>query len=183
MDFQKLLLKICKILENLKILYAITGGYASSVWGRPRSTFDIDVIVELYKSDAHKLVCALKKISDISYIEEDAVIQALEKIGEFNYIDADTGIKVDFYIVGKDQYSKEKLKRRIAKKINVKNIYFVSPEDLILSKLLWYKESSSDRQIEDVKSIIKISGDILDKKYLRSWAHKLKLDDLLNKEI
>ena len=178
MDFQKLLIKISKILKQLEIPYAITGGYAVSVWGRPRSTLDIDVIIELYRPQVRDLVIALKKTSKISYIEEGTVLEAVEQIGEFNFIHGDTGIKIDFFTTGKDPFSKIKLERRIPKKILGKTVYFVSSEDLILSKLEWYKESQSSRHLEDVESIFKISAKKLDKKYLAHWAKKLKVEEI-----
>ncbi|OGD65866.1 hypothetical protein A3F08_00040 [Candidatus Berkelbacteria bacterium RIFCSPHIGHO2_12_FULL_36_9] len=64
-----------------------------------------------------------------------------------------------------------------------KKIYFSSPEDLILSKLLWYQESKFSRQVEDVESIIRISGRILDKKYLHKWAKKIKVEEILNESL
>ena len=75
-------------------------------------------------------------------------------------------------------FSKIKLERRVPKKILGKTVYFVSPEDLILSKLEWYKQSQSTRHLEDVESIFKISAKKLDKKYLAHWAKKLKVEEI-----
>ena len=44
---EKILIEIAKILSDLKIKYFVSGGFAVSVWGRPRATFDIDIIVKL----------------------------------------------------------------------------------------------------------------------------------------
>ncbi len=60
-------------------------------------------------------------------------------------------------------------------------VYFSSAEDLILMKLSWYKISPSDRQLDDVKSILKISGDKLDARYLNKWAKKLGVLKILNR--
>ena len=178
MDFQNLLVKIAEILSKLNIPYAVTGGYAVSVWGRPRSTFDVDVIVQLLEPEAKRLAEALKKISEMSYVDEEMVLRAVERKGEFNFVHIESGIKVDFWVIKKNDFSQGQLRRRLPKKILGKMVYFISPEDLILNKLLWYKQSESSRQLEDVESILKISGSKLDKKYLARWTEKLNISSV-----
>jgi len=177
MEFEKLLLTVGKILDALDIPYIVTGGYAVSVWGRTRSTLDIDIVIELTASKIKTLEQALKKISQISYVDEGAMREALERKSEFNFIYPELGIKVDFFIRD-DRFFKEQIKRRIPIKIGGQNIYFVSPEDLILSKLIWCKKSESSRQIEDVKSIIKRQKK-LDWRYLKKWAKIQETEDVL----
>jgi len=179
MNFHELLARVAKILNDYEIPYAVTGGYAVSVWGRPRATFDIDIIIELHLSDIEIVRAALKGISKISYIDEEAMKEAVQREGEFNFIYSESNLKVDFFVVGSDNFSKQKLTRRIALDINNEKIYFVSPEDLILSKLLWYKDSQSTRQLEDVESIFKIQKDKIDFDYLRKWALAQKTDEIL----
>jgi len=179
---EKLLLKIAPILKNLKIDYFITGGLAVSVWGRPRATFDIDIIVKLLEPKVPALVKALRKISRAGYIDEDAAKQAIIQKGEFNFIDPESGLKVDFWVAKNDLWSKVEYSRKKVKRIRNQQIYFISPEDLILSKLVWYKESGSDRHLEDVESVLKISKKKLDRKYLKQMAKELEVQEIL-KEI
>src|SRR3989338_7392465 len=108
MDFEKLITEISKILDTLKIIYAITGGYAVSIWGRPRSTFDIDVIIELSHSKLAVFSKALKAISEMSYIDEQMVERAVERKGEFNFIHIESGIKVVFWVQDSSEFSKSK---------------------------------------------------------------------------
>lgn len=180
-DPRKLLIKITKILKELQIPYMVTGGIAVLIWGRPRFTADIDIIIELKKEGIQKLEAELKKLNNESSINIEAMKDALERMGEFNFIDGNTGIKVDFWILKDDEFDKSRIKRRIVKKIMGENINVISPEDLILIKLKWFKDSESSRQLEDVESIIKISGKILDKIYLQKWAKRLGVLPILNK--
>lgn len=176
MDPQQLLVRTVKILNKLEIPYLVTGGMAVYVWGRPRFTADIDIVIELKKDQVKKLVDILIKKG---YIHEDAVYEALQHESEFNFIDQKVGIKVDFWILKNNEFDKSRLKRRIAKKILNQTVYFISPEDLILKKLLWHQESQSVRQLEDIHSIIEILKDKLDLTYLRKWANKQGTQDLL----
>lgn len=179
---EKLLLKIAPVLDELKIDYYITGGFAVSVWGRPRATFDIDIVIKILEPAIKPLSKALRKISKFGYIDEEAVKEALKRKGEFNFIDPETGVKVDFWITKDDGIAKMEFKRKIVKKIDGEKINFISPEDLILSKLIWYEKSGeSSRHIEDVESVFKISGKKLDKNYLKKQAIKLGAAGLLKK--
>jgi len=96
--------------------------------------------------------------------------EALEREGEFNFIYPEANLKVDFFIAGKNPVTKQELIRRLPLKIEKETVYFISPEDLILSKLRWHKEGQSARQLDDVESVLKIQGSKLDFIYLNKWA-------------
>lgn len=180
---EKLLTKIAKILSDLKIKYFVTGGFAVSVWGRPRATFDIDIIIKLIESQARPLTKALREISKAGYADENMIKEAIRHKGEFNFIDPNSGLKVDFWVAKEKTLTPPEFRNRELKKISGQKVYFISPEDLILSKLQWYQETQSSRHIEDVQSILKISAKKLDMKYLENWAKKLKISEILNKLI
>lgn len=180
-DPRHLLASIAKILTRLKIPYIVTGGIGVLIWGRPRFTADIDIVIELKQEKVKDLVKALQKLKQGGYIDEKVVKEAILHQGEFNFIDNESGVKVDFWVLQDNEFDNSRFSRKISKKIFGQNIFITAPEDLILIKLKWYKESYSDKQIEDVKSILKISGDKLDKKYLKEWAKKIGVGDELNK--
>jgi len=180
-DPRELLVKIAEILERLDILYMVTGGMAVLVWGRPRFTADIDIVVEIKEKHINVLSQALMALGKAGYVSKEAMQEAISRKGEFNFIDGETGVKVDFWVLNDDPFAKSQIKRRIIKEVDNQKIYFVSPENLILSKLEWYQQSQSSRHLEDVESILKISGDKLDKAYLKQWAERLGFLETLNK--
>lgn len=176
-DPRHLLIKVVKILSRLNIPYLVTGGIAVLVWGRPRFTADIDLVVEIKEQDLSKLQIALKELSHKGYIDLDAMKDAFEHQGEFNFIDGDTGVKVDFWIMTNSVLDQSRFERKRPKKILGADVYFSSPEDLILIKLKWHKESESSRQFEDVQSILKITEN-LDRDYIEKMANQLGLIDV-----
>lgn len=178
-DPRDLLVQVAKILDKLKIPHIVSGGMAVFVWGKPRFTADIDIVVELKEIDLPQLQKTLALLHKAGYIDLDMMKDALKHRGQFNFIDGATGIKVDFYIAQKNDFSTSALNRRRREEINGYKVNFISPEDLILIKLKWHKEGDSAKQLEDVKSVLKISGDKLDKKYLKIWAVKLGVLDIL----
>lgn len=177
----ELLINIGKILSQLGIQYFITGGFAISVWGRPRATFDIDIVVQLIEPDIAPLKKVLQRISKYGYFDEEIALEEVRKKGEFNFIDPESGLKVDFWVSQGDSRSHELFQRRKTAILSGEKIHFISPEDLILSKLQWYEKSGSSRHLEDIESVFKISGEKLDTVYLKKWATKLDPHGLLKK--
>ena len=171
-DPEALLQNIAKILNRLKIPYIITGGFAVAVWGRPR--FAADIVVEIFEKNITSLSKGLMSLGQESYLDETAIKRALIEKGEFNFIHLPTGLKVDFWIK-KTDLDKLKIKQGVVKKINNQPIKFISPENLILSKLLWYKKTKSDREIEDIKSILKFTK--IDLNYLKKQAIKHNINE------
>jgi len=175
---EDLLCEIAKILENLKIPYVISGGFAVAVWGKPRFTADIDIAVWLEKSSVRPLWKRLSFLDRNVYVNKESMEEAVIFKKEFNFIHSNTGVKVDFFILQDNEFDKLKIKRSVLKKIKGQKISFISPENLVLTKLIWYKKSLSSKQLEDIKSILKISK--VDKEYLKKWSKKLSLLKFLN---
>jgi len=180
-EFEKLLVTTTGILKKLEIDYIVTGGAAVVYWGRPRFTADIDIVVELKNVHIGPLVRELRKaLGRAAYIDEDMIRSEQSRGGEFNVIQPGSGLKIDFFIVGKDPFEKARFSRAKTKKIGRQTVRFISPEDLILIKLLWHKEGGPAKQLEDIRSIIVIQGGKLDKTYLKKWAERQSTIDILN---
>ena len=105
--------------------------------------------------------------------------EALQNRSMFNVIDYQTGGKADFIIRKDCAFSFEKFRRRIAANILGIQVPVISPEDAILSKLEWLKESQSERQFRDALGVAVVQWQRLDKVYLRKWAQELSVADLL----
>jgi hypothetical protein len=172
MEITGVLAKITDVLNRLKISYAVTGGVAVTVWGRARYTADIDIIIDIAPRNLKQLIGELSKIDKSIYldIEAETPIGFIKQQGGFNLIHSQSGVKADFVIKKDDEFSQTEINRAIKKDFHGHKIYFISPEDLILIKLLWYKDSGSTRHLEDAESILKITK--IDLKYIQEWAKK-----------
>lgn len=172
MTTQKFVVQISQILEKLKINYAITGGMAVAMWGRPRYTADLDIIVEIENADKiSKLVETMLIRIKKSYADKVTAIDAFRRKSEFNLIESEYGLKADFFVIGDDEHQKQEIKRARNKRIGGKMVKFISPEDLIIAKLRWYQQGQSERQLEDIASVIEAGN--LDRRYLNLWIKKL----------
>jgi hypothetical protein len=170
------------ILDSLNIVYVIGGSMASSVYGAVRFTQDADITVEPFKPVAEKLFDVLGK--DF-YISREAMYEALHSRSSFNVIHFATAFKIDVFIRPESEFHKQMLLR--GRKIRLgdiaKPVSFVSPEDIILLKLDWYRQSGcvSERQWSDVKGVLGAQADSLDYDYLRKWSEKLGVEELFRR--
>lgn len=174
---EELLASIIAKLESFDIPFMITGSLASSAYGTPRSTNDIDIVIDPRESDLRNFVLSF---DDRYYAELSMALDAFRSRGMFNIIDTSTGWKVDFILAKKSAYSQSALNRR--QKVSVLNTvpaYTVSPEDIILIKLKWAKISESERHLRDAFGVVAMS-EHLDREYLTEWARELNILDSLN---
>ncbi len=128
------------VLDNLAIPYYIGGSVASSVFGLPRSTMDVDIVADIKRSQVKELVTLLKSEY---YIDEDVILQAIVRRASFNIIHFETMMKVDVFALKKRPYDMESFQRKTTDILGVvedsDTFYFSSPEDIILKKLEWFK--------------------------------------------
>lgn len=181
----QVMLLVVEFMEKLGIPYLVSGSLASSIHGIARATRDADIIADIQEKHAEVLTDGLK---DRFYVDAEMIKEAIRHRSFFNLIHLDSMFKIDVYILKQDTFSKEEFKRR-QKVILIpspeKTAYIATPEDTVLSKLKWYKmgEGISERQWNDVLGILKVQGEHLDMFYLKRWAEKLGISDLLKKAI
>lgn len=168
---------VAKRLESADIRYMITGSIAANFYTTPRMTRDIDIVIEAEENDADTLFSLFSK--DF-YIDKDAVRNAIHDKRMFNIIHNEGVIKIDFIIRKDSEYRKTEFKRQRTIIFEELRIHITSPEDLILSKLFWAKESLSEMQISDVKNMMKTVQD-LDLDYIQNWVKVLELEEIYKK--
>jgi hypothetical protein len=173
----ELLRYVIAVLEKLNISYAVVGAYASSAWGEPRMTRDIDVIIQLSAEQVVPL-CASFPESDF-YVSSLAAHEAVHRGSQFNVIHPSSGNKVDFMVVGQSDWSAAQLRRRMQIQFDETTCgYVASPEDVILGKLLYLREGGSEKHIRDITGILKTCKDPLDLEYVSTTAEELHVQEL-----
>ncbi len=173
MEPPEVLLLAIGALERLRIEYFVTGSIASSSYGDPRATMDADVVVRLSEWQARNLCEAFPE--EGFYISPEAAAAAARAgQGQFNLIHAESSFKIDFMVAGEDQLSESRFARARQRKLEAgATAAFASPEDVILSKLQFYREGGSDKHISDIRGILRVSGADLDRDYIERWAARL----------
>ena len=171
-----LLMLVASRLEAAGIRYMVSGSTAMNFYAEPRMTRDIDIVVELTREDAGRLVQIL---GPQFYADEDAIRDAIEHRTMFNVIEIEKVLKVDFIVRKDDPYRIEELARRRRVSLRGGDVWSASPEDLLLSKLVWARDSESELQLRDVRNLITAAA--LDWHYVETWAGRLGVSDLLAK--
>ncbi len=160
-------------LDRKSVPYMVTGSVAMNYYAEPRMTRDIDIVIELERKDAETIYNLFK---DDFYVSLDVIEQEIEIRGMFSIIHLEEIVKIDFIIRKESGYRELEFSRRRKVKIDDFEAYIVSPEDLILSKLFWAKDSHSELQLNDVKNLLQENVDM---DYVEKWAKELEIDDLL----
>jgi predicted nucleotidyltransferase len=149
---------ITSVLEGLGVRYLIGGSLASSVHGEPRSTNDVDILVDFHTEHVEPFV---KAIRGDYYVSEPAVRAAVKSGGHFNAIHMNAAVKVDLFLAGDDPFNLERLDMRQALQLPT--------------------EPESERQWRDVVAILRLQGSRLDQSRLSTWALRLGVSDLLDR--
>ncbi len=167
--------------DRLGIVYYIGGSVASSIYGEPRSTLDIDIGADLPESAVRELVA---KWDCDFYVSESAMRDAVQRGRCFNLIHLSTSLKVDVFVCGADVFNASVLKRRLPRTVAMGEesltLWLATPEDVILHKLVWYRKGgeTSERQWRDIAGVLKQQQDRLDTGYIEDWADRLQVRDL-----
>lgn len=165
--------RITEALDRVGIPYMLTGSFASAHYGAPRSTQDIDLVIEASAAQLEILVRTLPH--EEYYVDLDAALEAHRRESMFNVIDLKTGWKVDLILRKSRPFSQKEFSRRQLVDLQGLHLFVASAEDVIVAKLEWAKLAGSQRQIEDVASILRVRWDALDKSYLEPWISHLGL--------
>ena len=170
------------IFETLGIPYYITGGVAASVYGDPRTTRDLDLVIEFIRDNIYQLVEALETAG--FYCPPGAVEDIQEGRGRVLSVTHMTLVlNADIVLNSNTEFDRSKMARRRLEALDsagVEQFWIASPEDVVLAKLLWRKQSQSQKQWTDVLGIMKVQAEILERGYLTEWAEQLGLVDDLN---
>lgn len=165
-------------LEQLAIPYMVTGSVASSHHGRPRTTHDIDIVIDPTPSTLATLVEGLASAG--FYVDAERARDALRRRRLFNVIHDRTAVKIDLIIRKERPFSVEELRRRRTMELGTDlRCALASPEDTVLSKLEWARKGGgSQKQLADVAGVLEIQGERLDVAYVERWARELGLLEL-----
>lgn len=154
-------------LDAAQTPFMLTGSFAMAYYTTPRMTRDIDLVIEL---SGAKVTALAAQFSGDFYIDIDAVRAAARSEGFFNVMHLASGIKVDFIVCKSAEYRQVEFARRQRVRFGGIDCCIVSREDLILSKLVWSRETRSELQHRDVRALL---DGVVDQRYMRRWAADL----------
>ncbi len=183
-DLWQALLPVIQTLEGMDVPYCLCGSVASSYVGTARRPQDADLLADLTPQHATKLTVAL---ADRYYLDSESVQRAIGCHSSFKMIHLETLYEIDISVSQASTFARGIMARRVEFGIPDlgRSVFFLSPEDVVLHKLLWYQQwgEASDRQWQDIQGVLKLQKNTLDWSYLSGWAEPLELTALLRRAL
>jgi hypothetical protein len=173
--------EVAAVLTRLGVPYAVGGSWASSVFGKPRLTLHVDITVEPFPG---KEGAFFASFGEDYYVSLPMIQDAFRRQSSFNLIHWPSGFKVDLFLRKDRPFDASLLARRHAYALpEGQTLTLVSPEDIILLKLEWYRlgGETSERQLTDVVGVLQVQADKLDWTYLEHWTVNLVVKNLLQR--
>lgn len=159
-------------LDMLGLDYMVTGSVASSSYGEPRFTHDIDLVLALPRRSVEKLWGAYPSADfycpPLATLHEEA---RRESGGHFNLVHHESGYKADVYLVSPDplvDWAFENSRR--IEILTGHTLRIAPPEYVILGKLQFYAEGGGERHLRDISSMLKVAGETIDRVVVDRWA-------------
>lgn len=169
-------------LDELHVPWAIGGSFASTVYGEPRATNDIDVVANLRTAHVSDFV---RKLGEHFYADEAAIRAAVATRDSFNIIDERSFLKVDVFVPPPGSLGEGQLTRRRQYSISASGpaVFVLGPEDTAVQKIRWFRldGETSDRQWRDILGVIRLTQ--LDVAYMRELAVEGDLVQLLDRAL
>lgn len=167
----ELLERVSQKLEKTDIPYMLSGSLAMNIYTVPRMTRDIDLVIQI---EPHQIDRLTSLFSNGYYIDPEVVASAIETEGMFNVVDHASGNKIDFIIRKSSEFHLNEFKRRKRSTAFGFEVWVVTAEDLIISKLKWIQDLESDTQKRDISNLL--TRDDLNREYIAGWCTRLQLN-------
>ena len=177
MEPDELLRDVCDVCERLGLTYFVTGSTATISYGEPRFTNDIDIVIDLPAAKIPDFCQGFP--ADEFYISQPMIEQAVRQKLQFNVIHPASGLKIDFIMLSDSPFDQSRRARR--RELSVladRSVWFASPEDVILKKMVYYHEGGSDKHLRDIAGVLRIQGNLLDRDYIQHWTEQFGVNDI-----
>jgi len=168
-----------EVLERIGIPYMVVGGFAATLYGEPRMTLDVDIVVDMRRKHIAPFLAAFP-LPDY-YASEEGIRGSLQRRYPFNVIQPTTGAKVDLVPLPRDAFTLGAFERRRRMVYDEAghSAMFISSEDIILAKLRAHQETGSDKHLRDARGVLLMRWETLDVEAMRRRARAAGVSELL----
>jgi hypothetical protein len=157
-------------LEQGQFRYLVSGSVASMLYGEPRVTHDIDLIIFLREPDIPRLPEAYPAPEFYVPLPEVIVAEASRATGgQFNVIHPESGLKADFHLANRDELHGWAFRNARQYTFSGLPIRLAPPEYVIVRKLEYFREGGSEKHLRDIRGMLQVSGEQLDRAALLDW--------------
>ena len=175
-----LLLLFLRPLNGAGIIYMVTGSAAAMVYGEPRMTYDVDIVIEMHLRES-SIAAQLFPAGEF-YVPPPEILEEAFKgtgLGHFNVIHLTTGFKADFYISRGEALHRWGLDHREKVMVEGEPVWLAPPEYVIIRKLQYFREGGSEKHIRDIKNMLRISTDRINRAILQRLAEENDVGEIM----
>jgi hypothetical protein len=164
-------------LERFSVPYALVGTFASSIWGEARLTNDIEFVIDL--SPPHAALICQSFPSPEFEVSRRSVANAIVSSSQFEIFNPSSGCRLVMLAAGRTAWATAQLARRKQLRIfGLQTASVAAPEDVILSKLVYFRDGASELHLRDVAGMLRVSNDLVDRNYVELFARRFGVLDL-----
>ncbi|OGV74354.1 MAG: hypothetical protein A3K19_27355 [Lentisphaerae bacterium RIFOXYB12_FULL_65_16] len=175
MTQQEFFEQVLLALDRAGVPYMVTGSVGAMLYGEPRMTNDMDVVIDPDPRQVSVLARAFEG-DDFYFPPLDTVFEEIRCRGQFNILHVGSGSKVDLIVRKDTEFARTEFGRRQVVPFSARvDSSSATPEDIILAKLIYYRMGSSQKHIDDIRGILAVSAEVLDLAYLNAWVDRLDL--------
>lgn len=166
-----------KPLNSLNIPYMITGAAAVIVYGEPRMTHDLDLVISIQQQHIQQI---FKNFPDDSFYTPPEEVLRVEiartQRGHFNIIHFDSGLRADIYLSGTDPLHQWAMKRRNTFIVTGETVWIAPPEYVIIRKLQYFREGRSQKHLNDIRNMLEVSETKINHETLAAFVKDYQLE-------
>lgn len=182
MSLAELFRRFAQPLHSLGIPYMATGAVAAVVYGEPRLTLDLDLVLQISPADAAPFSAAFPVsefyVPPLETIEQEA---ARPSHGHFNLLHLDTGLRADIYLAGTDPLDAWGLANRRREEVLGETVWLAPPPYVIVRKLEYFAQGGSTKHLTDIQAMLRIRPDLMDLATVETFVVQRGLEDAWQK--
>jgi hypothetical protein len=169
-------------LRELGIRYMVSGSVASSIYGVPRLTLDVDLVIALLRSQIPRLTAAFPPPEFYCPPDEVIVVEAArDHGGSFNILHLPSNFKADFFLAGRDPINIWGFAKCRTTDLEGEQLVVAPPELVIVRKLESYRNGGSEKHIRDIGAMLELTPDLANNLQLKEFIAERGLQSSWNK--
>jgi len=169
------LLTVIDALNELGIPYALVGSYASNFYGVPRSTQDADFVVQIKEGDVDRL---RERLDPTLRLDRQASFETITGSTQYVIRIPRGRFKIELFLLDEDLHNQEHFRRRTHHRLLDRDVWFPTPEDVVVTKLRWSKRGRRRKDLDDAQKVLAVRQGRLDLEYIRRWCTRHSTLDL-----
>jgi len=173
---EQILVAVLDALHARHIPYMVTGSLASNLYGIPRSTMDVDLIISITGESLNDIVSALPAGFRL---DPQITVEAVTGTTRYTLEILDHNYKAELFLLSDDPHDRSRFARRYASTLAGRHVFVPTPEDVIVSKLRWYLRAKRGKDWDDARDVLAVQQELLDFEYIRRWCAEHGTGELL----